>query len=129
MSARTTQALLFLIVILVGGPMLWSMLAGGKAQAEAGGQVSEVLRARNLELVDEQGQVRAQFKVETSGEVVFRMRDTKGTIRVKLGASDNGAGLLLLDERTEPAVHLLATSDGTKMTLTEQGKEQRVIEP
>lgn len=129
MKSRTTQFLLTFVLILVGGQFTWSLLAGGRAQAEAANQIPEVLRARNLELVDERGQVRAQFKVEPSGEVVLRMRDTKGTIRVKLGASENGAGLLLLDERTEPGVHLLATSDGTKMTLSEQGKEQRVIEP
>lgn len=88
-----------------------------------------MLRARMIELVDDRGQVRADLKVETGGEVVFRMRDAKGTIRVKLGASEDGSGLLLLDDRTEPAVHLLAKRTGTTVTLAERGKEKRVIKP
>jgi hypothetical protein len=67
-----------------------------------------VLRARGLELVDAAGQVRGQFTVEPEGEAVFRIRDAAGTIRVKLAAGSHGSGLLLLDETTEPAVHIVA---------------------
>ena len=42
------------------------------------------------ELVDDSGQVRANLKVETGDEVVFRLRDAKGTVRFKLGASEDG---------------------------------------
>jgi hypothetical protein len=51
-------------------------------------RVSSVLRARTIELVDGRGQVRAQIKVERpSREVVLRLRDQDGQVRVKLGAS------------------------------------------
>jgi len=63
--------------------------------------VPSVLRARAIELVDVRGKVRAQLNVESNEEVVFRMRDAKGTIRVKLGANEDGSGLVLLDDRTE----------------------------
>ena len=43
-----------------------------------------------FELVDSNGQVRAQFDVEESGEVVLRLRDETGAVRVKLGASEDG---------------------------------------
>jgi hypothetical protein len=82
-----------------------------------------------LELVDERGQVRASLKVEPGGEAIFRLADAKGTIRVKLGASEDGSGLILMDGRTEPAVHLLAAPTGTTVTLAEKGKEKRVIRP
>ncbi|HUP25871.1 MAG TPA: hypothetical protein VNB06_23385 [Thermoanaerobaculia bacterium] len=88
----------------------------------------DVLRARAIELVDVRGQVRAQLDVEESGEVVFRLRDASGTIRVKIGAAEDGSGLLLLDEKTEPGVHLLAKSDGTSFTLSDGG-ERRVFTP
>jgi hypothetical protein len=91
-------------------------------------EAPDVLRARAIELVDERGQVRAQLEVEDSGEVVFRLRDSEGTIRVKLGAAKDGSGLLLLDEKTEPGVHLLAKDDGTSLTLSD-GAGRRVFSP
>jgi hypothetical protein len=90
---------------------------------------SDSLRVRSIELVDGSGQVRAQLNVESSGEVVFRLRDEGGTVRVKLGASDNGSGLLLLNDLTEPGIQLLADRDSTRITLTEQGGAQQEIKP
>jgi hypothetical protein len=55
--------------------------------------------------------------------------DAKGTIRVKLGASESGSGLLLLEDRTEFGVQLVANRNGTAVTLAEKGKEKRVIAP
>jgi len=90
---------------------------------------ASVVRAQAIELVDERGQIRAQLNVESNGEVVFRLRDAKGTIRVKLGASEDGSGLLLLNESTEPGVHILAKRTGTSLTLTGKGGRQRAIRP
>ena len=91
-------------------------------------EVPDVLRARAIELVDERGQARAQLEVEDSGEVVLRLRDAKGTIRVKIGAAEDGSGLLLLDEKTEPGLHLLAKDDGTSLVLSDSGA-RRVLTP
>jgi len=91
--------------------------------------IPQVLRVRAFELVDDNGEVRAQLNVESNGEVVFRLRDAKGTIRVKLGASEEGSGLLLINDLTEPGVHILADQNGTSLTLTEEGGAKRVIEP
>ena len=55
----------------------------------------ETVRARAIELVDQHGQVRGQLNVESNGEAVFRLRDAKGEVRVKLGADGDGSGLLL----------------------------------
>ena len=93
------------------------------------GKAPDVVRARAIELIDERGQVRASLEIESSGEAVFRMRDSRGTIRVKLGASETGSGLLLLDDRTEPALHLLASGDATTLTLAQEGKDKRVLSP
>lgn len=88
-----------------------------------------VLRAEEIELVDAQGQVRAQLNVESNGEAVFRLRDEQGTIRVKVGASEDGSGLLLLNESTEPGVQILAKSSGTSLTLIGTEGQQHVIRP
>ena len=82
----------------------------------------EVLQAQRIELLDSNGFLRAQLNVEESGETVFRMRDAKGEIRVKLGASESGSGLLLNNGATEPGVHALA-QDGGVANITLHGKD------
>jgi len=99
-----------------------------RERAAAAQRIPAVLRARAIELVDGRGRVRAQLDVEAEGEVVFRLRDSNGTIRVKLGASESGSGLVLADEATEPGVHILATRSGTSLTL-QRGARRRVISP
>ena len=64
--------------------------------------VQTVVRAKAIELVDDQGRVRASLNVATNGEAVFRMRDEEEVIRMKLGASEKGSALLLLDGTTNP---------------------------
>lgn len=105
------------------------LLVWARPAPSAGTGVEPVLRARAIELVDEQGQVRAQLNVEPSGEAIFRLRGERGTIRVKLGASEEGSGLLLLDDATEPAVQVLAKGGGPTITLRGRDGRRRVIEP
>ena len=91
--------------------------------------MSSVLRARTIELVDGRGQVRAQIKVERpSREVVLRLRDQDGQVRVKLGASRAGSGLLLANEATEPGIQALATDQGTSLSL-QRGQDRNVLVP
>ena len=119
----TVVNLVLLIVVLTQG----SALTQGDAS---------ILRGRGLELVDAAGQVRAQFNVERDGEAVFRLRDANGTIRVKLGAGNDGSGLLLIDETTEPGVHIIARRAATptrpittSINLTGSDGQRRVIQP
>jgi hypothetical protein len=98
--------------------------------------VAPILRGRAFELVDERGQVRSRFNVESDGEVVLRLLDKNGTIRVKLGASEDGSGLVLADEATEPGIHIIARRTGTaerptttSITLRGTDGKQRVIRP
>jgi hypothetical protein len=105
--------------------LLAVLLQGRGAVAQA---VPPVLRARAIELVDDRGLARAQLDVESSGEVVFRLRDASGTIRVKIGASEEGSGLVLLDQAAEPGVHVLAKRANTSLTLA-KGTRRHIIEP
>jgi hypothetical protein len=105
--------------------LLGALLQGRTAVAQA---VPPILRARAIELVDDRGVARAQLDVEPSGEVVFRLRDASGTIRVKIGASEDGSGLVLLDDATEPGIHALAKRAGTSVTVA-RGKQRHIIKP
>lgn len=100
-----------------------------QARPIAAKEVAPVIRAQAIELVDTQGQIRAQINTEASGEVVFRLRDASGNIRVKLGAAEDGSGLLLLDETTEPGAQMLVKPTGATLTLTGQDGQQRLIKP
>jgi len=107
--------------------LLLSTLAparSGRVQA-----VTPVLRGRALELIDERGQIRSRLNVESNGEVVFRLLDQKGTIRVKLGAAEAGSGLLLVNDATEPGVHILAQATGSSLRLANKDGRERVITP
>jgi hypothetical protein len=91
-------------------------------------RVPSVLRGRAIELVDGRGQVRAQIKVERNREVVFRLRDQDGAIRLKLGASRTGSGLVLLNEATEPGVQALAGAKETSLSL-QRGEQRQMLVP
>jgi len=105
---------------IVNTALLVGLISFSQSRASAD-TTPEVLRAQLIELVDAKGDVRAQFKIEENDEAVFRMRDKTGTVRVKLGVSEDGSGLVLFDARTEPGVHILAKDSSTTMKLN--GKE------
>ena len=123
-------ALALLVVNLVLLALFFTRQRASAAQA-----IEPILRARTLELVDTHGRVRSRLSVESDGEVIFRLFDQAGTIRVKLGASESGSGLLLADETTEPGVHIIARRASltgrktTGITLTGAAGRQRVITP
>ena len=98
------------------------------------GEPDPVLRGQALELVDAAGQIRSRLNVEKDGQVIFRLLDQRGTIRVKLGAGVDGSGLVLLDEHTEPGIHLVARREAqgdqraTSVTLR-SGERSRTLTP
>lgn len=121
------------VVTIVNLLLLVILLSHDRAAVAQG---DSVLRGRSLELVDAAGQVRAEFIVEPDGEALFRMRDSAGTIRVKLGAGDSGSGLLLIDETTEPGVQIIARRSATatrptttSINLAGAGGQRRTITP
>jgi hypothetical protein len=92
-------------------------------------EIAPVLRAQEVQLVDKQGKTVAQLYVGEDGGGNLRLRSGDGTIRVKLGATADGSGLLLFDREAEPAVWLASNKSGTSATLAEKGKNKRVIKP
>ncbi len=143
-TVRTAAALTLVNVVILLGTLARGFTpftavadaAQSQVSASSTDGVAPVLRARTLELVDERGRVRARLNVESDGEVVFRLLDQQGTIRVKIGASGTGSALLLLDEATEPGVHMIARRRGsadrpatTSVTLRGEGGRERVLSP
>lgn len=88
-----------------------------------------VVRTNMFELVDATGTVRSRLSVAPDGEVVFRLMDPSGNIRVKLGAGSDGSGLVLINDATEPGIHMLATAKATRLSLKDRTGAERVISP
>jgi hypothetical protein len=101
----------------------------GQARSADVQGTTPVLRGRALEVVDEHGQIRARLNVESNGEVVFRLLDQEGTIRVKLGAAQDGSGLVLANDATEPGVHILAKATGSSLKLKNKDGRERILTP
>src|SRR6185369_9953804 len=88
-----------------------------------------VLRGRELEIVDDQGRVRASIKIHPGDPnfkmpdgktgypetVMFRLIDPKGRPEVKLGASVEGGGLGLIGETD--STHLILEAQGAESSL------------
>lgn len=87
----------------------------------------EKIRVKEFEVIDSKGVVRAAIKTEPDGEVMLRLRDKTGTIRVKLGATEQGSSLVLLNDATEVGIHAIAKNKETKFTvLGKDGKKREL---
>lgn len=107
--------------------LVW--LIAATSGVAAGQSAAPVLRASAIELVDATGLVRAHLIVTPENETLLRMRDANGDIRVKLGASEAGSGLLLADGWAQPGLHVLAKRGGSILRLADPDGQQRVIRP
>jgi len=87
----------------------------------------EKIRVKEFELVDTKGIIRASFKVEPDGEMMMRLKDQSGNIRVKLGASDEGSGLVLLNGATALGIQALAKNKGTTLVLVDKDGKKREL--
>jgi hypothetical protein len=61
--------------------------------------------------------------------VVFRMADPLGRIRVKLGADQDGSGLLHANDSQLPGVHLLAEAIGSSLKLANKDGRAKSFAP
>jgi hypothetical protein len=104
-------------------------------------EVPAVIRGRALEIVDNQGKVRASLsvvpedpKVLWKGKpypetVLLRLISPDGRPNVKLGASKLGAGLLIGGESDPTYVQVLAEGRETTLKLINQDGRERLIRP
>ncbi|HET9530303.1 MAG TPA: hypothetical protein VFQ92_08125 [Blastocatellia bacterium] len=105
--------------------------------------VAPVLRGRSLEIVDDQGRVRASIKIHPEDKtykqpdgktgypetVMFRLIDANGRPEVKLGASAKGGGLGLLGDTDSTRILLEAEGRDCLLRLTNSDGRQQLIKP
>ena len=105
---------------------------------------AQVLRGRGLEIVDDQGRVRVQFKVEPANPtykwpdgsrtgipetVIVRLITSDGKPRVKLTTSEEGSTLMLLGSSDTTHAILQATGAATSLKLRNDETTQKVVQP
>jgi hypothetical protein len=96
-----------------------------------------MLRAHALEIVDEQGRVRASISVnpavtvdsrEYPESVLLRLADPGGGPGAKLAASKDGSGLRLGDG-SETGIDITAKSTGSFVRVTDTDGQMRLLKP
>lgn len=99
-----------------------------------------VIRGSALEIVDEEGRVRASIKVQPAevfkatgkaypDTVVLRLIDPDGRPEVKIAASENGGGLSLVRDTDTTQVLLQAEGPDSSLRLTNRAGKQQLIVP
>ena len=132
-----TQRLLIALSFL--NLLLLSFLLLSRTRSALASSESPVLRGRALEIIDDQGRVRASIKLHEAGTfkqtgkkmpetVMLRLIDPAGRPEVKIGASVEGGGLSLVGESDATQLLLLADS-GSSLRLKNQTGQERVIQP
>src|SRR5882757_653051 len=102
--------------------------------------VAAVVRCRAFQVVDDQERVRASISVlpastfKPTGKaypetVIFRLIDAKGRPEVKIGASEEGAGLGFVGESDETQVKLEAQGNESSLTLLNKNGKQQQVKP
>jgi hypothetical protein len=137
-SWRLTIGLMLLNAVLLVG-----LVASHVRSASANQAIPAVLRGRALEIVDEEGRVRARILVHGPeivngqrypGAVLLQMGDPRGEPGVKLTASENGAALGLSDghrlsDGRSGGIQLYAHDTASFLKVVDSQGRERVIRP
>ena len=135
-----TQRLAIVITVINLSIMLITLAHLHPATAQS---VAPVLRGRALEIVDDQGKVRASIKLHPADPsakmpdgktgypetVMLRLIDRNGRPEVKMGASEQGGGLGLIGADDTTHALLQAEGTGTSLKLTNKEGRQTLIKP
>jgi hypothetical protein len=134
------QRTLIALTIVNGALLTFSLARPGDKDAQG---VAPVLRGRALEIVDEQGKVRASITVfpadptvkmpdGTTGypeTVLLRLISPEGRPNVKIEANERGGGVGL-GGRTDPTYAMLsARGENAALKLTNQDKRTQELKP
>jgi hypothetical protein len=136
-----TQRLLIALALVNLALLIFTLSQMRPAVAQDARDATPVLRGRALEIVDEQGRVRASLSVlpaRTSAHgdrsretVLLRLITERGRPSVKIGASEEAAGLSLAGPTNTKDTYVILQSRGTASSLTlknEDGREQ-IVKP
>ncbi len=141
---KTQRILIALTVINLGLAMfLLAQIRRVDARGVESASPTPVLRGSALEIVDDQGRVRASIKIHAGDPkfkmpdgrtgypetVMFRLIDPNGRPEVKLGASVEGAGLGLAGETDTTYITLKAEGPDSSLKMTNKDGKQQLIKP
>lgn len=110
----------------------------GQTRSPDAHSAESVLRGRALEIVDDQGRVRASLKIQPGGTangkaypetVILRLIDPNGRPSVKLAGSEQGAGLALVGESDPTYVVLKAEDTISSLKLKNKDGQEQLIKP
>ena len=126
-------ARLILIALTLANVCLLTLTVFRAGEAEAR-DVAPVLRGRGLQIVDDQGRVRASISVfpATSGypeTVLLRLITSDGRPNVKIAATEDGSALVLGGQSDPAFIQALARGAKTSVKLKNMNGRQRVIKP
>jgi hypothetical protein len=132
---------LLIVLTVVNAGLLAYQLFRPHASVAAPVDIPAVIRGRALEIVDDRGRVRASLsvlpedpKVIWNGKpypetVLLRLMSPDGRPNVKLGASRQGAGLVIGGESDPTYVQVLAEGGESRVKLINKDGLERVIKP
>ena len=133
------QRLLLVLTVVNLGLLMFLLLS--QIRPVLANNVAPVLRGRALEIVDERGRVRASLTVlppntqpngETSADtVLLRLITERGRPSVKIGASEQTAGLSFAGPTGTKDTYVILEAKGTASSLrlrNEDGREQ-IVKP
>jgi hypothetical protein len=132
------QRLLIVLTVVNLGLLIFLLLSHiGPTLANS---VAPVVRGRALEIVDEQGRVRASIRVQPAETfqltgkqypetVILRLIDPNGRPEVKIVASEQGAGLSFVGDSDATQVLLGADGAESSLKLTNKDGRQQLVKP
>jgi hypothetical protein len=135
-----TQRLLIILTVVNLGLLCYQSIQSQPGAAAPVG-APDVLRGRALEIVDDQGRVRASLsvlpedpKVTWKGKpypetVLLRLMSPDGRPNVKLGATKLGSGLVIGGESNPTHIQVLAEGGESTVKLINGDGVERLIKP
>ena len=132
------QRLAIILSVINLGLLLYLLLSHRDSILES--NVVQVVRCRALQVVDDDGRVRASINVQPAGTfkptgkhypetVILRLIDGNGRPEVKVVASEEGGALGFVGDSDETQLQLEAIGTDSSLTLTNKDGKQQVIKP
>jgi hypothetical protein len=111
-----------------------------RIESASADNVAPTLRGRALQIVDDQGRVRASIQIappttfQPTGKhypesVILRLVDANGRPEVKIASSEEGAGLSFVGDSDATQVQLFAEGSESSLKLTNRDGKQQVVKP
>jgi hypothetical protein len=124
-----------LLITLSGLNLLLLLFLLGQIRPAAAQDIAPVLRGRALEIVDQQGRVRASI-TSYANIVVFRLQDVNGKPTVKLETHEagfdggpKGSGLGLLGDSDNTQAYIGTAGSISKVELKDKEGQRQLITP